>query len=75
MKEFIKQTYVAAFRLPLIFLTPSGRLIVDAITRPTPKDMLAHPWIVTTMKQEVNMGRWIREVWDWPKPVKKVKDA
>jgi mitogen-activated protein kinase kinase len=42
-------------------------LIVDAITRPTPKDMLSHPWIVSVMKQEVHMGRWIRQVWGWPK--------
>jgi mitogen-activated protein kinase kinase len=48
-------------------------LIVDATTRPTPKDMLAHPWIVGAMKQEVKMARWIREVWDWPKPVKNLK--
>jgi len=42
-------------------------LTVDAHTRPTPKDMLAHPWIVGVMKQEVHMARWIREVWGWPK--------
>jgi len=42
-------------------------LTVDALTRPTPKDMLAHPWIVGVMKQEVHMARWIREVWGWPK--------
>ncbi|KAG6903077.1 hypothetical protein C0995_006264 [Termitomyces sp. Mi166 len=43
-------------------------LIVDALTRPTPKDMLAHPWIVHVMKQDVPMARWIQQVWDWPKP-------
>ncbi|KAF9568051.1 kinase-like protein [Agrocybe pediades] len=42
-------------------------LIVDATTRPTPKDMLAHSWIVNVMKQEVHMSRWIRQVWGWPK--------
>jgi len=41
-------------------------LIVDALTRPTPKDMLAHPWIVNVMKQDVPMARWIHQVWDWP---------
>jgi mitogen-activated protein kinase kinase len=46
-------------------------LIVDAATRPTPKEMLAHPWIVDILKQEVKMARWIREVWDWPKPNRK----
>ncbi|KAF8151661.1 kinase-like domain-containing protein [Crassisporium funariophilum] len=42
-------------------------LILDAKSRPTPKEMLAHPWISTVMKQEVHMGRWIRQVWGWPK--------
>ncbi|KAF7321731.1 STE/STE7 protein kinase [Mycena kentingensis (nom. inval.)] len=42
-------------------------LTVDASLRPTPKDMLAHPWIVDTMKQEVHMAKWIRKVWNWPK--------
>ncbi|KAJ4001616.1 kinase [Lentinula boryana] len=43
-------------------------LIVDALTRPTPKDMLSHPWIVENMKQEVNTAKWVRQVWDWKKP-------
>ncbi|KAF7369436.1 Kinase-like protein [Mycena venus] len=42
-------------------------LTVDALTRPTPKEMLAHPWVVNAMKQEVHMARWIRQVWGWPK--------
>jgi mitogen-activated protein kinase kinase len=50
-------------------------LIVDATTRPTPKDLLEHPWIVNVMKQEIKMALWIRQVWDWPKPVKKSRDA
>ncbi|KAL0956369.1 hypothetical protein HGRIS_002517 [Hohenbuehelia grisea] len=49
-------------------------LIVDAQTRPTPKDMLEHPWIVQVMKQEVHMARWIRQVWGWPKPQRKSRD-
>lgn len=44
------------------------RLTVDDKLRPTPKEMLAHPWIVNVMKQEVQMSRWIRQVWGWPKP-------
>ncbi|KAG6885980.1 hypothetical protein C0993_006907 [Termitomyces sp. T159_Od127] len=42
-------------------------LIVNALTRPTPRDMLAHPWIINVMKQDVPMARWIQQVWDWPK--------
>ncbi|KZP34728.1 kinase-like protein [Athelia psychrophila] len=42
-------------------------LIIDFTVRPTPKEMLSHPWIVGVMKTEVQMARWIRQVWDWPK--------
>ncbi|KAF7354312.1 MAP kinase kinase MKK2/SSP33 [Mycena venus] len=42
-------------------------LTFDALTRPTPKDMLAHPWVVDTMKQKCQMAQWIRKVWDWPR--------
>ncbi|KAJ6464584.1 kinase-like protein [Mycena sanguinolenta] len=41
-------------------------LTVDALTRPTPKEMLAHPWVVDAMKQEVHMDQWIGQVWGWP---------
>ncbi|TFY74154.1 hypothetical protein EWM64_g9858 [Hericium alpestre] len=51
-------------------------LRVDPALRPPPKEMLSHPWIVNLMKQEVNMARWIREVWGWPKPPsRKSKDS
>ncbi|KAJ7188045.1 STE/STE7 protein kinase [Mycena filopes] len=49
-------------------------LTVDAQTRPTPKDMLAHPWVVGAMKQEVHMARWIRKVWGWPKATRRSRD-
>ncbi|KAF8954826.1 kinase-like domain-containing protein [Flammula alnicola] len=42
-------------------------LIRDAALRPTPEQMLVHPWIVNTMKQDVHMARWIRQVWGWAK--------
>jgi mitogen-activated protein kinase kinase len=50
------------------------RLIVDAHTRPTPKALLEHRWVVAVMQQDINMARWIREVWGWPKP-RKPKDS
>jgi mitogen-activated protein kinase kinase len=43
-------------------------LTIDDKLRPTPKEMLDHPWIVNVMKQEVHIYRWIRQVWGWPKP-------
>ncbi|KAF7361728.1 STE/STE7 protein kinase [Mycena venus] len=49
-------------------------LTVDALTRPTPKDMLAHPWVVSAMKQEVHMARWIRQVWGWPKTSRRSRE-
>ncbi|KAF7371245.1 MAP kinase kinase MKK2/SSP33 [Mycena sanguinolenta] len=42
-------------------------LTLDALTRPTPQDMLAHPWVANIMKQQGQMDRWIREVWGWPR--------
>jgi len=49
-------------------------LIIDFTVRPTPKEMLSHPWIVSNMKTEVQMARWIRQVWDWPKdPARKTR--
>ena len=44
------------------------RLTIDDKLRPTPKEMLDHPWIVNVMKQEVHLSKWIRQVWGWPKP-------
>ncbi|KAF8896874.1 kinase-like domain-containing protein [Gymnopilus junonius] len=40
-------------------------LIQDPNRRPTPREMLAHPWIVGVMKQEVHLARWMRQVWGW----------
>jgi len=47
----------------------------DPNTRPTPKELLEHRWIVQIMKVEVNMAKWVREVWGWPKPSRKSKDT
>ncbi|KAJ7485836.1 kinase-like domain-containing protein [Mycena latifolia] len=49
-------------------------LTVDPLTRPTPKEILAHPWVVDAMQKEVNMARWIRQVWDWPKTSRRSRD-
>lgn len=35
--------------------------------RPTPSQLLTHPWIVKVMQQEVNMAFWLRKVWGWKK--------
>ncbi|KAJ3571700.1 hypothetical protein NP233_g3586 [Leucocoprinus birnbaumii] len=41
-------------------------LTVNPQMRPVPREMLAHPWIATMMKQEVHMAKWISEVYGWP---------
>lgn len=35
--------------------------------RPTPSQLLQHPWIVKIMQKEVNMALWLRKVWGWKK--------
>jgi len=39
----------------------------DPALRPTPQAMLSHPWIVSIMKEEVNMASWMRRLWGWQK--------
>ncbi|KAI6046035.1 kinase-like domain-containing protein [Pisolithus marmoratus] len=50
-------------------------LIVDHAARPTPTEMLAHPWIVSVMRKEVPMARWISEVWGWNRNRSSSSDA
>ncbi|CAE6455563.1 unnamed protein product [Rhizoctonia solani] len=45
-------------------------LRIDAATRPTPREMLQHPWIQESMARKLDMAKWIREVWGWEKPPK-----
>ncbi|KAH8107900.1 kinase-like protein [Cristinia sonorae] len=42
--------------------------------RPTPKELLDHPWIVSATQTKVNMAYWLRKVWDWPAPARKSGD-
>lgn len=38
----------------------------DYHKRPSPRQLLNdHPWVVGMNKLEVDMARWIRQVWDW----------
>lgn len=50
-------------------------LIVDSVTRPTPTDLLSHPWIVAMMKHENTMARWIGQVWGWSRTRKSRDDS
>jgi len=66
MKDFITQACVSVVSsLPSDCNECFFRLSMDAASRPTPKDLLFHPWIEGNMKHKINMARWISEVWRW----------
>lgn len=70
MKNFIKSAYVL---LPLRDYLSANINYMKSLTvipadRPSPKELLSHPWLTNIMKKEVNMAQWIREVWNWPRP-------
>ncbi|KAI0081260.1 kinase-like protein [Panus rudis PR-1116 ss-1] len=50
-------------------------LLRDGNLRPTPKELLQHPWIAKVMQNNVNMATWIRQVWGWPKPPRRNGDS
>ena len=41
---------------------------MDAAARPTPGEMLKHPWIIEQQAQKANMEKWIAQVWGWEIP-------
>ena len=49
----------------------SSRLTRDPNARPSPREMLEHPWIVSVMQHKIDMAYWMRKVWGWPKDRKK----
>ena len=57
---------MTSFQLHYHVLTDSPRLTVDAQSRPIPKVMLEHPWIIAMMNKEAHRAKWIAQVWDWP---------
>ncbi|KAI0036926.1 kinase-like protein [Vararia minispora EC-137] len=50
-------------------------LTMDATARPTPRDLLLHPWIEGIQKRKINMARWISEVWGWDMIHKESSDS
>ncbi|KAA1472785.1 kinase-like protein [Dentipellis sp. KUC8613] len=40
-------------------------LMCNPASRPTPREMLQHPWITKVMRHRVDMAQWIAEVWRW----------
>jgi len=37
----------------------------DGEKRPTPKQMLDHPFIQLSSQKHVNLELWIKQVWEW----------
>ncbi|RIA83829.1 kinase-like domain-containing protein [Glomus cerebriforme] len=37
----------------------------DGEKRPTPKQMLNHPFIQSSLQRQVNLELWIKQVWEW----------
>jgi mitogen-activated protein kinase kinase len=33
--------------------------------RPSPEQIMEHPWVVYMQKKKVDMEKWIGEVWGW----------
>lgn len=53
----------------LTIYNPSySSLTVDAGVRPTPREMLKHPWIIEQQSIKVPMDKWIAQVWGWEIP-------
>lgn len=48
--------------------TSCSSLIKDFMKRPTPEQIMEHPFIVESSKQEVDMKAWIQDVWDFASP-------
>lgn len=56
---------------PLSFFPFSNSLTKNFLKRPTPEQILSHPFIVESSKrsdQEVNVRTWIENVWDFKSP-------
>ncbi|KAG9018597.1 hypothetical protein FRB90_011265 [Tulasnella sp. 427] len=46
-------------------------LIIDGTRRPTPREILQDPWIVQNGNNDIDMEKWMRLLFNWPKPPKK----
>lgn len=72
MKSFIETWYVAWSGRILTVMSDADdslrslySLTVNPVSRPTPGEMLKHPWLVEQQGKKVNMEKWIAQVWGW----------
>jgi mitogen-activated protein kinase kinase len=56
----------------VVFFSSSSRafiklhsLTVNQQMRPTPEDMLSHPWIILMMERKADMAEFISKVYGW----------
>ena len=60
-KHFLKIWYWISYYSRL-----TSSLERDYHKRPSPRQLLKeHPWVVGVSKKDIDMERWIREVWGW----------
>ncbi|KZO93301.1 kinase-like protein [Calocera viscosa TUFC12733] len=50
-------------------------LCLDDSKRPSPTELLQHPWILESQKRKINLARWIQQVWQWDKPSSRPQSA
>lgn len=44
----------------------SNSLTRNASDRPYPRELLQHPYIITSENKKVNMAKWVAALCDWP---------
>jgi len=50
-------------------------LSVDDVKRPSPRELLQHPWMLESQKRKLNLGKWIQQVWQWDQPTSRPQSA
>jgi hypothetical protein len=64
--EWKFQTLSKELVFPLLISFVDYSLERDYHKRPSPRQLLNdHPWVLGIAKIDVDMERWIREVWEW----------
>lgn len=46
-------------------------LIIDGTRRPSPREILQDPWVVHNGNVDIDMEKWMRHLYGWPKPPRK----
>ena len=71
LKDFLKIWYIILKHLKMIIFMVLNKMFLlyslekDGEKRPTPKQMLDHPFIQLSSQRQVNLKLWIKQVWEW----------